>query len=369
MRIGIDCRMWNETGIGRYIRNIVKVIADTDSTNEYVLFILSKDLDSIKLPSNFTFVKADIRWHSFKEQLILPIIFYRARLDVLFVPNLNVPILYLKKIVVTIHDLTVTKVKTGRASTLPYFLYVFKRFSAKVVLWYAIVKSHKIFTVTDFVKNEILESFPVKPSKILITSCAAESHFFKQVNDASAVVLAKYNITKPYIFYIGNAHPHKNLERLVEAFELIHKAHPDLNLVLGGSKKFFYERIEEEWKPKKISAKMNFAGFISDEDLPYIYSSAEAFVNPSLYEGFGIQLLEAFSCETKVACSNTSSLPEIGGNIAYYFNPRDVKSIAETVLACVKDNDISRITAGLVRARQFTWEKSGNIVHGVLVNN
>ncbi len=367
MRIGIDCRMWNETGIGRYIRNIVRVISELDHTNEYILFVLPKDRDSFNLPDNFTFVATDIRWHSFKEQFVLPIYFYRANLNILFVPNLNVPILYLKKFVVTIHDLTVTKVKTGRASTLPYFFYMFKRVSAKIVLWYAIVKSDRIFTVTESVKNEILEAYPVKPSKIFITPCAAEKHFFRQINEHTAEILSKYSIKKPYIFYIGNAHPHKNLERLIEAFELVGDTLPDLTLVLGGSKKFFYERIEKEWRTKKIFSKLNFTGFVNDSDLPYIYSSAEAFVNPSLYEGFGIQLLEAFSCETKVVCSNTSSLPEIGGNIAYYFNPRDKRSIAEAIVSCLKDTDSTRVAAGLVRAKQFTWEKSGKLVHEVLV--
>ncbi len=369
MRIGIDCRMWNETGIGRYIRNIVKVISTLDKTNEYILFVLTKDRNTFNLPNNFKLVSADIRWHSFKEQFILPMIFYRARLDILFIPNLNVPVFYLKKFVVTIHDLTVTKVKTGRASTLPYSLYILKRLCAKFVLGYAIVMSKRIFTVSEFVKNEILNTYPVRPSKILLTSCASEQHFSKQVDEKSKDVLAKYQIANPYIFYVGNAHPHKNIERLLEAFELVHKTLPELTLVLGGGKKFFYERIEHDWKSKEIYSKLNFTGFIDDNDLPYIYSSAKAFVNPSLYEGFGIQILEAFSCETKVVCSNTSSLPEIGGNIAYYFNPRDTKSIADAILSCLNDTDPTRVTAGLARAKQFTWENSGKVIHEVLIKS
>ncbi|MCA9750454.1 MAG: hypothetical protein KC414_15190, partial [Romboutsia sp.] len=173
MKIGIDCRMWNETGIGRYIRNIVSELSIIDDSNQYVLFVLSKDLKEINFNSDrFKLVVTDIHWHTFREQLILPLYFYREKLDLLFIPNLNVPVLYLKKFVVTIHDLTVTKIKTGRASTHFYLFYLIKRLGVKIALWYAIKISKKIFTVSEFVKKDIIADYNVKPDKIVLTPCA-----------------------------------------------------------------------------------------------------------------------------------------------------------------------------------------------------
>lgn len=365
MKIGIDCRMWNETGIGRYIRNIVMELSDIQNSDEYVLFVLSKDLEEINLPTNkFRLVVTDIHWHTFREQLILPIYFYKEKLDLLFIPNLNVPVLYLKKFVVTIHDLTVTKIKTGRASTHHYIFYLMKRVGVKIALWYAIKMSKKIFTVSEFVKRDIMADYKVSANKIVLTPCAA-ANIFKPILDDTSSVLSKYQIKKPYIFYVGNAHPHKNIENLIIAFEKVLRKKPELTLVLGGSKKFFYERLEKEWSSKSVSNKINFTGFIDDVDLPAIYSEAEALVNPSLYEGFGIQILEAFSCGTKVVCSNTTSLPEIGGNIAYYFNPKDTDSIANSILVCLEDNSESRKTAGFQRVKEFSWVKSAQSVSNV----
>ena len=126
MRIGIDCRMWNTT-TGRYVREIVNQIVKLDSENEYVLFFLDKDFDNVHFPKNFKKVRADITWHSFAEQLVLPFIFLREKLDLLHIPHFNLPILYPKKFVVTIHDLTILRVNTGRASTRNYLFYQVKR--------------------------------------------------------------------------------------------------------------------------------------------------------------------------------------------------------------------------------------------------
>lgn len=365
MKIGIDCRMWNETGIGRYIRNIVSELSMLADSNEYILFVLSRDLEEINFSKDkFKLVVTDIHWHTFREQLILPLYFYREKLDLLFIPNLNVPVLYLKKFVVTIHDLTVTKIKTGRASTHFYLFYLIKRIGVKIALWYAIKMSRKIFTVSEFVKKDIITDYNVRLEKIVLTPCAAEEIFKPYELDSSAI-LSKYNIKKPYIFYVGNAHPHKNIENLILAFEKVVTKKPDLMLVLGGSKKFFYERLEEEWSTKSVSNKINFTGFIEDSDLPAIYTEAEALVNASLYEGFGIQILEAFSCGTKVVCSNTTSLPEIGGNIAYYFNPKDIESISNAIVVCLNDNSESRRAAGFQRVKEFSWANSAKQVQDV----
>ena len=239
MRIGIDCRFWDETGIGRYIRNVVYNLAEVDRNNTYTLFLLSKDFDGIKLPSNFKKVKADIHWHTFTEQMFMPLIFLKENLDVLHVPQANFPILYPGNTVFTVHDLTPLRFMTGRVTTLPYVFYLIKNLGLRIALVVGLWRSKYIFTVTNYVKNDLIKTFTINPDKILITPCAVDNKFKRLVGDANSSVLEKYGITKPYLFYVGNAHPHKNLEKLIAAFEIVVGKYPDLNLVLGGSKQFF----------------------------------------------------------------------------------------------------------------------------------
>ena len=148
------------------------------------------------------------------------------------------------------------------------------------------------------------------------------------------------------------------------AFAKIIETYPDLFLVLGGKKEFFYERLEREVASTKIASNVIFPGFIEDADLPALYSSSLAFVTPSLYEGFGIQVLEAFACGTKVICSGVTSLPEVGGNAAFYFDPRNVEDIVAKVCAAL-DTPFNQEEARN-QLKKFSWEISAqNILNQI----
>jgi glycosyltransferase involved in cell wall biosynthesis len=148
MRIGIDARLMNETGVGRYIRNLISELKKIDKKNEYIIF------------------RNNIPWHSFAEQIRMPLLYYRAHLDLLHVPYFNVPFLYFKKFIVTIHDLTILHFDTGKASTLPYVMYKLKRFAYYLLLLKAIHWSEKIIAVSHTTKQEILDHFDVLPEHI-----------------------------------------------------------------------------------------------------------------------------------------------------------------------------------------------------------
>ncbi|PIS22189.1 hypothetical protein COT50_03285 [candidate division WWE3 bacterium CG08_land_8_20_14_0_20_41_10] len=362
MKIGIDARFWSQTGIGRYIREIVGELAKQDTQNEYVIFLMAGDFDTVTLPSNFKKVKTTIYWHSFSEQLILPILYLREKLDLLFVPHFNVPIFYPGKFVSTIHDLTVLRVRTGRVTTLPYPIYAIKYLAAFLAHFVAIKRSQKIFTVSQFVKNDLVQTFKVAPDKIVLTPNAVDGNFYPRPNSEVDVVLQRYKIAKPYLFYVGNGYPHKNLELLIKAFEIVLKDFPKLTLVLGGKKNFFYNRLEKESASLVVSGRLVCPGFISDSDLPALYSGAEAFVNPSLYEGFGIQTLEAFACGCKVICSNATSLPEIGGDLADYFDPRNIENMAEVIKKSLIKTSPDFATKAKARAQEFSWQSSAQTI-------
>lgn len=168
-RIGIDARLIAETGIGRYIRNLVKELGDIDSHNSYVVFLRKDAFDRFRLPNGRWEKRlADVPWHSIAEQLFMPAIFYREKLNLLHVPYFNVPLFYFGKFVVTIHDLTILHFNTGKATTLPYIFYKFRRLGYYLSLLKAIFWSEKVIAVSQTTKKEILDHFDVLPEHISV---------------------------------------------------------------------------------------------------------------------------------------------------------------------------------------------------------
>ncbi len=169
MKIGIDGRLIHETGVGRYIRNLIQELGTIDRDNSYIIF-LRKDEFHTFIPKNERWEArlADIPWHSVTEQLFMPAIFNREHLDLLHVPYFNVPLLYFGKFVVTIHDLTILHFDTGKATTLPYIFYQLRRFGYYVSLLKAIFWSEKIIAVSQTTKKEILNHFDVLPENIKV---------------------------------------------------------------------------------------------------------------------------------------------------------------------------------------------------------
>jgi glycosyltransferase involved in cell wall biosynthesis len=151
-------------------------------------------------------------------------------------------------------------------------------------------------------------------------------------------VLKKINIRHPYLFYVGNAHPHKNMEGLIKAFLILRKKYQHLQLVLAGKSDFFWEGLKKEYKQKDII----YTGFVNDEELVSLYKNAQAFVSPSFSEGFGIPTLEAFATSCPVVLSNKTALPEIGGDAALYFEPYDIEDMVEKTSLVLNNKKLRR---------------------------
>lgn len=362
MKIGIDARFWSQTGVGRYIRQIVGELAELDEKNDYVVYLMAEDFDKVVLPANFRRVKTTIRWHTLAEQVVLPILYLQEKLDVLVVLNFNVPIFYPKKFITTVHDLTLLRTRTGRATRLPYALYIVKYLAGCLTHYVATKRSSKLFTVSNYVKNDIVKTFGVKPEKIVLTPNAVDENFYKRDDGEVARVLQKYGVAKPYLFYVGNACTHKNLWRLVQAFDLLSDSEPNLHLVLGGKRDFNYDNLEKKFAGLKCVQKIKLIGFVADKDLSALYSGASLYVNPSMYEGFGIQILEAYACGCKVVCSNSTSLPEVGGDLADYFDPKDVTTIASTIKSALSNDDPRFGDLARSRVKEYSWKKSAEAV-------
>jgi glycosyltransferase involved in cell wall biosynthesis len=358
MKIGIDCRLWGETGVGRYIRNLIKELQVIDKENEYVLFVLSKDYDALKSQisnERWSIIAADIRWHSLKEQLEFPRTLNRENLDLMHFPYFSVPIFYNRPYVVTIHDLIQNHYASGHASTLPFFFYYIKRVGYKKVLGNAVKKAKKIIVPLACVKDDLVNTLGVSREKIVVTKEGFDPNIKKGKVSESVLKASK----DPYFLYVGNAYRHKNLEALIKGFSLCHPEQSEgshnVKLVLVGKEDYFYRKLE-----KRENKDLIFLHAVTDSDLYYLYTHSAAAVSSSLMEGFGLFPLEALGAGSVPVVSNIPSFREVCEDLAIYFNPKDANDIAEKLMKAtkLKDSDREEIKKKAEEwLKKFSWRK------------
>ncbi len=356
MKIGIDCRLWNETGVGRYIRNLVWNLQNLDKKNCYVLFV-KKDIANHELnienDPRWKIVHANIRWHSFEEQIKFPGILYKENLDLMHFPYFSMPFFYKKPFVVTIHDLIINHFPTGRASTLPLPVYYAKRFAYNYLLKHSVKDAKTIIVPLNAVKEDVITTLGAVPEQIAVTYEGVENRRNKKLN-------IKNTISSPYFLYVGNAYPHKNLKRLMEAFISFKKDIKDeVKLLLVGKNDYFYKKLEEEALDKG-NKDIVFQHGVDDRKLFSLYAHAKAFVSASLMEGFGLPSLEAMSASCLVLVSDIPSFREVCQNVGFYFDPYNIDAIKKQ-LRFVYNLDYKTkqklIVRGLNRVNDFSWRK------------
>lgn len=351
MKIAVDARMINMSGIGTYIQNLMK--------NDCYNIALGNEQDIKSVNNKVDVINFDSPIYGIKEQLKFP---YRKlrklKPDVLHVPHYNIPIFYRGKMVVTIHDTT--------HLVLPEFLpNKFAKYYAKFMMWLAIKKSSKILTVSENTKKDLIRFFKVKPEKIEVILNGVGEEFVKKDKEKLKYLYDKFGIPKDkkILMYVGNLKPHKNLERLLEAYSKTDNMNETCLLLVG---KAFekYNVLEDKEKQLKIEKNVIHTGIVLNEELVDLYNLADLFIFPSLYEGFGLPILEALSCGTPVICSNTSSMPEVGGNFVDYFNPYSIDEITKKI----EDNLGKKLNYEEVKkyTQQFNWtEKSKRFIKTV----
>jgi len=355
MKIVIDGRMYYESGIGRYIRNLLHHLQIIDTKNDYSILLTKKSYDIVILKKNFKKVLADFGWYGVTEQIRLLGLLRSLKSDLVHFPHFNIPLLYKGKFVVTIHDLIHQHFSMERVTTHGSVIYKIKQAGYKIIFKNALFKSAKILVPSQFVKDQLIRDWQVNTEKIVITPEAVDDEILNLTQNPKRKnqnVLRKFNIKQPYIFYAGNAHPHKNIEGLIKAFLVLRK-NQSLKLVLTGHDHYFWQKIKNEFQHKDII----YTGWVSDAQLVTLYKNAKCFVLPSFEEGFGLPILEAMACECPVVCSNIEALKEIGGSAAIYFNPydrTDMISKTNRVLRSEKlRRDLKRL--GSKRVKLFNW--------------
>jgi len=386
MKIGIDARFVGPegTGLGKYTEKLILNLAKIDKKNEYCIFLRSKNWNFLKLPKNFKKVLADVRWYSFEEQLKLAGVFSGEKLDLVHVPHFNMPVLYRGKFVVTIHDLIHHQFSEQSTSTKNFLMFKIKRGAYKIIIYSAAKRAAKIIVPSNFVKKQVINAFKIDPGKVAITYEAAEQEYFNQTQKPkfkTQNLLKKLKIKKPYIIYVGNAYPHKNLEKLLDAFKILithspreawakrgHSLAPRslgeagsliTHLVIVCPRDIFFERLRGEIAKRDLKSRVILSGYLEAKELKILFGHAAAYVFPSLSEGFGIPGLNAMAAKIPVVCSNIPTLKEIYEDAAVYFDPKNANDIAMKIEKVLDDTKTRTdlVEKGKQLVKKYSWQK------------
>ena len=356
MRIGIDARKLHDFGIGTYIRNLLRQLARLDRTTEFVVLCRPEDREGLaSLGENFRAVSESAGNYSVAEQVRVPLALRRERVTLFHAPHYVLPPLVRCKSVVTIHDcihLMFPQYLPSRAA-LAY---------ARTAIALAARRATRIITVSESSKRDIVRLVEVRPEKIDVIYNAYDERFGVEPREEDVVrVRERFQLNDEFVLYAGNVKPHKNLERLIQAFDLVRqRGLHHLKLVIIGDEVSRYASLRRAVHRHQLHKYVRFLGYLPEETLAVMYRLAGVFVFPSLYEGFGLPPLEAMASGTPVVTSNVSSLPEVAGDAALLVDPYDPGAIADGIYRVLSDEGVRRDMRrrGLERARQFSWETS-----------
>lgn len=344
-RIVIDARELR-TSSGRYVERLLHYLQKIDKSNQYLVLLKPSDIDGWK-PSNAAFkaVPCPHKEFSFAEQIGLKRQIEQLSPDLVHFTFPQQPGLYKGKTVTTFHDLTTLRFSNPSKNPL---IFKFRQRVYAQLLRRVALKSSLLITPSEFVRKDVAEFAKIDPKKIIVTHEAADIISEKPVSMREVV-------GNKFILYVGRPFPHKNLERLIEAFDILAPKQPDLKLVLAGKYDSNYARIK---KTLRDNDQVIFTGFVTEAQLKWLYKNCEAYALPSLSEGFCLPGLEAMVHGAPVVSSNATCLPEIYGDAAHYFDPLDTQAISKAIDDVIDNQGLRRslIAKGFEQAKQYSWQ-------------
>lgn len=356
-RIGIDARLIAQTGVGVYIRNLLHYLDTSDNDIEYYVYVYPADFKYIPERPGLSRRAASYRWHSVDEQTRFLNLLRKDKLDLMHFTYFSFPYFYNRPFVITIHDLTPLLFKTGRATTLPSPLFQIKHTGYQQLLKRGISKAQSVIVPSESVKKDITTLFgKTLGDKISVTYEGIDIELSKMKEDGSVLK----QVTKPFFLYVGNSYPHKNVENLLRAFS---KLADPIQLILVGPKDFFSSKITEFIQKNKLDSRVIQLFNISQEQKIALYKSAQALVQPSLSEGFGLPLIEAQYFNCPVIASNIVVFDEILPKDTNRFDPLNIDSIVNALRIASR----SKPASAKLNTNRFSFEKmtkeTQNIYH------
>lgn len=364
--VGIDYTPAYEQGggIGRYVRELVTALVPQDQDTQYKLFVSGSNKHNLPpvFSSNFDWRSTIIspRWLArlwYRAGVPFPVEIFTGSLDLYHATDFVLPpTLPRTRTLLTVHDLSFVRVPETASPRLKAYL--------DRVVPRSVSKAHHILADSQATKNDLIDLYQVPGEKVTVLLSGVDSRF-ANVSDNTALLTTrkKYGIgTAPYIFSLGTVQPRKNYTRLIHALAQLRTSGSDLHLVIAGGRGWLEDPIYETIRLTGMTDYVHFIGFADEADLPALYSGAVCFAFPSLYEGFGLPVLEAMACGTPVVTSNLSSLPEVAGEAALTISPYDLDELLDALRRLTEDEDLRQklIQKGFERSRLFTWDHAAS---------
>ncbi len=295
------------------------------------------------------------------EQAVAPVVARRDRLDILFCPVNVVPLAGTVPSVVTVHDLAFL--------AHPEAFHPSKRAYLSLLTRLSVQRARRVIAVSAHTKDDLVRHFHVAPGKVIVIPNAMDDRF-RPATDAAAIRQFRHDHRLPerFILFVGTLEPRKNLRRLIDAFARVARADSEVALVIVGGSGWMTSDLAPLVQQHNLGDRIIFTGYVPDDELPRWYQAATLFCYPSLYEGFGLPVLEAMACGTPVVTSKTSAIPEVAGGAAVLIDPTDVTALADVLLALLTDAPRrgAMAHAGIVRARGYSWERTAAETYAVV---
>lgn len=377
MHVCFDARVIvdEQTGLASYAYNLLKHLLLIDRESKYTVLInktLRGDHPILLLQQSNLFKKmVRIPEVSFEQQFLIPFRLLKERPDVYHYPNFDVPVAHPFKTVFTVHDLTYMKYKN-------YYVRArrVKNAYTRYIIQYGAKKAKKIIVCSKSTKNDLLEMFDIPEDKIEVIYLALDEKFLNhgRNNSGSGTPQSVKNLINGnrYFLFVGQRRPHKNIERIIKAYAIFKEKYSGhaLKLIIGGSAYSNYEGPEKTVAALNLGDDVHFIGYVKETEVASLYKHAECFLFPSLYEGFGLPILESMSLQTPVITSNVSSMPEIAGRAAITVDPHSVEDIARAMIDVVKSEPLKRTLQceGLKRVADFSWQQAAERTLNVYEN-
>jgi glycosyltransferase involved in cell wall biosynthesis len=365
MRIAFDIRKLNDFGIGTYIHNLILNLACLDESDQFLLIAYPEEKEEFpELPPNFSFLCDHTRSSSLWTHWRLAIELKRRKVELFHTPHYQPPRFLPCKSVLTIHDCVHILFPNYAPSRAIYE-------KARNATRAAIAQSCHIITVSETTRRDLMRIFHIPECKVTVVYNAIDERTIRDnSHDEQKRLLERYQIQDPFLLYAGNIRPHKNIARLIEAFSVLKSELRDddqwksLKLLIIGDELSKHQVLRRTVARSGVQHDVRFLGFVPSDTLKVFYKSAEMFVFPSLYEGFGLPPLEAMANGTPVLTSNVSSLPEVMGDAALLVNPENVFEIAREIKHLLYDIALRKELRerGLHQVSKYSWKKSAQRV-------
>jgi glycosyltransferase involved in cell wall biosynthesis len=356
-RLGVAAR----TGTEQYSWELLHALGMVDRHNQYRLYCNQVPRSLPPLPPSFTLRPIPLRRAWSHGRLSLEMLLHPP--DLLFVPAHALPLLPSRRSVITIHDLGFLHYPKAHTRIQNLYYRIFTRLSAR--------RATSIIAISEATKRDLQHFYGTAAAKITVIYHGVDRRF-QPISDQTILeqIRQRYRISAPYLLFVSTVQPRKNVRRLIEAFAqaraIVGRRMPDL--VLAGKRGWLTEQIERRAVELNIEQHVHFIGYVPDSDLPALHSGAVAYVAPSLYEGFGMTVLEAQACGTPVLASNVSSLPEVVGDAGLLVDPHDVGAIRDALVRLAEDDRLRAELRerGLRHAASWTWERTARQTLAVL---